>query len=294
MTYEQALHAAAIADDRLVVLTAENRAAIRGLPEALGPRFIDFGISEQTMVGAAAGLALRGRIPVAHALATFLTLRAFEFIRTDVGIPGLPVKLIGGVPGFLSEANGPTHQAIEDVALMRAIPGMQIVCPSDEEELVAALPEVLNSPAPTYVRYVGGPARVEHRTPFVLGRAERLREGHDLTVLTYGLLVAEAASAVDELRPAGDPRPPASPAHAGTSRRGGPARGRGRDPAAGHGGGPPAGRWPGEHRRRVPRPPGADDAARLYRARGTLVPARPARGRLAHRAFQRSGARRRG
>ena len=88
------------------------------------------------MVGAAAGLALRGRIPVVHALATFLTLRAFEFIRTDVGIAGLPVKLVGDVPGFLSEANGPTHQAIEDVALMRGIPGMQVVCPADEEELV--------------------------------------------------------------------------------------------------------------------------------------------------------------
>ena len=66
----------------------------------------------------AAGLALRGRVPVVHALATFLTLRAFEFIRTDVGIAGLPVKLVGTVPGFLSEANGPTHQAIEDLALL--------------------------------------------------------------------------------------------------------------------------------------------------------------------------------
>jgi transketolase len=199
MTYEQALLAAAREDERVLVLTAENRAAIRGLPAALGGRFIDFGIAEQTMVGAAAGLALRGRIPVAHALATFLTLRAFEFIRTDVGIAGLPVKLAGGVPGFLSEANGPTHQAIEDVALMRGIPGMQVVCPSDEDELVAALPAILHSPAPTYVRYVGGPARVPHRTPFALGRAEQLRDGYDLTVATYGLLVAEAATAVDEL-----------------------------------------------------------------------------------------------
>src|SRR5207245_579692 len=144
------------ADPRVVVMTAENRAAIRALPEKLGARFIDVGICEQTMVGAAAGLALRGRVPVVHALATFLTMRAFEFIRTDVGIGRLPVKLVGGVPGFLSDANGPTHQAIEDVALMRGIPGMEIVCPTDEEELAAALPEILQSPRPAYIRYVGG------------------------------------------------------------------------------------------------------------------------------------------
>ena len=154
------------------MLTAENRAAIRGLPEALGTRFIDFGIAEQTMVGAAAGLALRGRIPVAHALATFLTLRAFEFIRTDVGIAGLPVKLVGGVPGFLSEANGPTHQAIEDVALMRGIPGMQVVCPSRRGRAGGgAARHPAAARAPTYIRYVGGPARVTHRHPLRARRA---------------------------------------------------------------------------------------------------------------------------
>src|SRR3954468_20599566 len=121
-TYEEVLLECALADERIVVMTAENRAAIRNLPAKLGERFIDVGIAEQTMIGAAAGLALRGRIPIVHALATFLTLRAFEFIRTDVGIGGLPVKLVGTVPGFLSEANGPTHQALEDVALMRGIP----------------------------------------------------------------------------------------------------------------------------------------------------------------------------
>jgi len=93
-TYEQALLALAREREDLVVMTAENRAHIRGLPEALGPRFIDVGICEQTMVGAAAGLALRGRRPVVHALATFLTLRSFEFIRTDVGIPRLPVNQV--------------------------------------------------------------------------------------------------------------------------------------------------------------------------------------------------------
>src|SRR5215475_12524824 len=106
MTYEELLTQTALEDERIVVMTAENRALVRNIPKVLGNRFIDTGITEQTMVGVAAGLALRGRIPVAHALATFLTMRAFEFIRTDVGIPSLPVKIVGWVPGFMSESNG--------------------------------------------------------------------------------------------------------------------------------------------------------------------------------------------
>ncbi len=191
-TYESTLLSLCEADPRIVVLTAENRAAIRNLPEPLGSRFIDVGICEQTMIGMAAGLALRGRIPVVHALATFLTLRAFEFIRTDVGIGRLPVKLIGGVPGFLSEANGPTHQAIEDVAILRSIPGMEIFCPADEEELVRALPAIMASPAPAYVRYNARPAAIRHRTAFSIGSAEVLSNGGDVALLVSGLLLEEA------------------------------------------------------------------------------------------------------
>src|SRR6202035_5732138 len=107
MSYEQLLTQTALSDERFIVMTAENRALVRNIPAKLGNRFIDTGITEQTMIGAAAGLALRGRIPVVHALASFLTMRAFEFIRTDVGIAHLPVKLCGYIPGFLSDGNRP-------------------------------------------------------------------------------------------------------------------------------------------------------------------------------------------
>jgi transketolase len=201
-TYGDALRDLVLRDPRVVVLTAENRAAIRQLPDQIGDRFVDVGICEQTMIGMAAGLALRGRIPVVHALATFLTLRAFEFIRDDVGIAGLPVKLVGGVPGFLSEANGPTHQAIDDLAVMRAIPGMQIFCPSDASELLAGLPSVLTSPSPTYIRFNATPSRLHH-APFELGWAEVLAEGSDLGVISAGLLVPYAKEACDLLRAEG-------------------------------------------------------------------------------------------
>jgi transketolase len=202
MNYEEKLWELAQTDERIVVMTAENRAAIRNLPSKLGSRFIDVGIAEQTMVGAAAGLALRGRVPLVHALATFLTLRAFEFVRTDVGIPGLPVKLVGGVPGFLSDGNGPTHQAIEDVSLMRGIPNMQVVCPADHDELVEALPKIIESNNPCYIRYNAFPKAVPHNEPFELGKAEVLSDGQDVTLLTYGFLVREVWKAKEVLEAA--------------------------------------------------------------------------------------------
>lgn len=200
-TYETVLLDAARDDPRLIVVTAENRAAIRGLPEKLGPRFLDTGITEQTMIGLAAGLALRGRIPVVHALATFLTMRAFEFIRTDVGIPGLPVKLVGAVPGVLSEANGPTHQALEDVALMRGIPSVRVFCPADLEDLLAGLPAVLADPHPWYIRYCDRPAVTAHR-PFQPGRAEVFHADarDDVALLVSGALFREVWEAAAHLR----------------------------------------------------------------------------------------------
>lgn len=206
MTYEEQLLQLAQADNRIVVMTAENRAAIRNLPAALGDRFIDVGIAEQTMIGAAAGLAVRGRVPIVHALATFLTLRAFEFIRDDVGIANVPVILVGGVPGFLSDANGPTHQAIEDISLMRGIPNMGVFCPADREELVAALPLLFSSAKPWYIRYYSGEPVKVHTAAFELGKAEVYPsfatedEGDEVTILTYGFLLGEALKAQEILQ----------------------------------------------------------------------------------------------
>lgn len=191
-TYEDLLIELARRDPRIVVLTAENRAAIRRIPAALGDRFIDTGITEQMMVGMGAGLAVRGRIPVMHALAAFLTARSYEFIRTDLGIAGLPGKLVGSVAGVLSEANGPTHQAIDDIAIMRAIPRMGIFCPADTDELLAGLPEVLAHDGPCYIRYIDRPRAFPHPAPFALGRAEVIGRGTDVAILTYGAMARDA------------------------------------------------------------------------------------------------------
>jgi len=194
MNYQELIKQTALADERIVVMTAENRAVVRELPPVLGPRFIDVGIAEQTMIGAAAGLALRGRIPICHALAPFLIYRAYEFVRTDVGIAHLPVKLSSWIAGFLSDGNGPTHQAIEDVALMRGIPGMTVFCPADEADMLAMLPAIWASPDPAYVRLIVRKTDFQH-APFQIGKAEVVSKGTDVTLLVYGYLFEEARQA---------------------------------------------------------------------------------------------------
>lgn len=198
MNYEDILYQLAEADERIIVMTAENRAAIRNLPSKLNNRFIDVGIAEQTMVGLAAGLALRGRIPIVHALASFLSMRAFEFIRTDVGIGNLPVKIVGSFAGFLSEANGPTHQAIEDVSLMRGIPNINVFCPADEDELINGLVHVVNSKEPFYIRYNNIKPMMKH-SEFEIGKAEVIGDGYDVAILVYGTLFTQALIAKNQL-----------------------------------------------------------------------------------------------
>lgn len=202
MTYEELLTQISVADERVVVMTAENRALVRNLPGILGKRFIDTGITEQTMIGAAAGLALRGRIPVVHALASFLTMRAFEFVRTDAGIPDLPVKLSGFIPGFLSDGNGPTHQAIEDISIMRGIPNVNVLAPADEDDLVKMLPLIWSEKSPSYTRINTRKTGYEHQ-PFEWGKAEVIAEGTDVTILTYGLMFEQALVAVEILKSEG-------------------------------------------------------------------------------------------
>ncbi len=202
MTYEELLTRISLNDERVVVMTAENRALVRNLPTILGKRFIDTGITEQTMIGAAAGLALRGRIPVVHALASFLTMRAFEFVRTDAGIPDLPVKLSGFIPGFLSDGNGPTHQAIEDISIMRGIPNVNVFAPADEDDLVKMLSTIWSAPSPAYTRINTRKTGYEHQ-PYEWGKAEMIAEGSDVTILTYGLLFEQALAAVEILKSEG-------------------------------------------------------------------------------------------
>lgn len=195
MNYEEKIIELALKNNNILVLTAENRASIRSIPNIILKQFIDTGINEQSLIGIASGLALRGRKIILHGIAAFITMRAFEFIRTDIGYPCLDVKIVGSFPGFLSTANGPTHQAIEDISLMRSIPNVNIFCPADEDDLIKGLPTIINYNRPFYVRYNDLPSEVEH-SEFALGRAEVFGDGRDIAILTYGTLFNESLKAV--------------------------------------------------------------------------------------------------
>ncbi len=187
MNYEQYLQQNCKEDPSIVVMTSENRAAMRGIQAELGQRLIDTGIAEQTLCGMAAGLALCGKKPIIHALAAFLTMRSFEFIRTDIGIANLPVKIVGAVAGILSEANGPTHQAIEDLSLMRGIPNLKVFAPTDWSDLALGMQKILHDPSPWYIRYTNLEPVIKHEA-FEIGKAEQLFEGDEMTLISYGAL----------------------------------------------------------------------------------------------------------
>jgi transketolase len=194
MTYEDLIFDLIKKDDRFIIMTSENRSAMRNITSKIKNNFIDVGIAEQTLIGMSAGLALRGRIPIVHALATFLTMRAFEFIRTDIGIANLSVKIVGAVPGFLSDANGPTHQAIEDVSIMRGIPNVNVFCPADEDDMLQCLPAIFADISPFYIRYNNTKPLIEHSN-YEIGKAEVFGEGRDVAILVYGFLFSEAFKA---------------------------------------------------------------------------------------------------
>jgi transketolase len=203
MSYEKILEELVKTDDRFLVMTAENRASIRNLTSKIEGKFFDVGISEMSLVGISAGLAIRGRIPIVHALAKFLTGRAYEFICTDVAYPKLPIKLIGSFAGLLSTANGPTHQAIDDIGLMTNLPNMNVFCPADIEDMLICLPQILKSDEPFYIRYNDQPSHIIHNRNYKIGESELISDGINITILVHGILLKQAIEVKNKLNESG-------------------------------------------------------------------------------------------
>ncbi|WP_315831681.1 transketolase family protein [Bradyrhizobium prioriisuperbiae] len=200
--YGDALVAAARRDPRIVCLCAdlpgptETDAFKQELPE----RYIEAGIAEANMVGMAAGMARCGEIPFLHSFCVFVTRRAYDQVANQIAYPGLPVKLVGFLPG-LTTMLGVSHQAIDDIAMMRALPNMTIIEPSGPEQLGAAVAAALDVPGPVYLRMKrpdGAMASLQART-IQRGRGEILREGADGTIVACGLMVSAALQAADRL-----------------------------------------------------------------------------------------------
>ncbi len=179
----------------LVVLDADlsGSTKTKDFSKAYPDRFFNMGIAEGGMVTAAAGLAAAGKIPFASSFAVFASGRAWEQIRTSVTYPHLNVKIVGTHAGLSVGEDGATHQATEDIAIMRAIPGMLVVCPCDGNETRLAVKALLDYDGPAYLRL--GRADVETVTDnlpgyeFQLGKGTFLKDGSDVTIIATGLTV---------------------------------------------------------------------------------------------------------
>ena len=189
----------------LVVLDADLSSATmtKSFAKAYPDRFLDMGIAEANMIGVAAGLSTCGKKPFANSFAMFTAGRAYEQVRNSVAYPHLNVKCVGSHGGLSVGEDGATHQCVEDLALMSAIPGMLVVNPCDGNEMRAAVKALLEYEGPAYLRL--GRMAVETVTDavegyeFALGKAAKLREGKDVTICATGLMVQRALAAAELL-----------------------------------------------------------------------------------------------
>jgi len=167
-------------------------------------RFLSFGLAEQNMIGAAGGLAREGFYPYIHTFAVFIYRRAYDQILGSVAYPNLPVRMIGFLPGIMTPG-GITHQAIEDVAIMRAVPNMTVVEVGDATEIETILDEIQAVNGPVYVRMLRGevPRLFAATEPFKLNKARILSKGNDITLFTSGICTEEAMRVTSVLKQKG-------------------------------------------------------------------------------------------
>jgi transketolase len=201
--FGHALAALAETDERIVGLSADlaKYTDMHIFAQAFPERFFQLGMAEQLLLGAAAGFAEAGLIPFASTYSVFATRRAYDFLCLDAAEPGLNVNVVGGLPG-LTTGYGPSHQATEDVAIFRGIPGLTIVDPCDSVDIEQAVPQLAATPGPTYLRLLRGKVPTvldEYDYTFELGKAKILRAGRDVVLISSGLMTMRALQAAERL-----------------------------------------------------------------------------------------------
>jgi len=207
VSYGNALKRIGATNENLVVLDADlsksTKTAVFGaeFPE----RHFNMGIAEQNMVGVAAGLAASGKIPVASSFAMFAAGRAFEIVRNSVCYPKLNVKICATHAGVTVGDDGASHQAIEDLSIMRSLPNMVVLNPGDDVTAQKAVDAMLEYVGPVYARFGRAEVPVVHAedVDFVIGKGIQMSEGTDVTIIATGILVAEAVEAKETLEKEG-------------------------------------------------------------------------------------------
>ena len=190
-------------DKRIVVLDADLSESTRSkkFKDLYPDRFFNIGISEQDMIGTAAGLAISGKIPFACTFAVFATGRVYDQIRVSVAYSNANVKIIGTHAGLLTGEDGASHQALEDVALMRALPNMTIIQPADALETEKAVKAIIKHEGPVYLRLGRAkiPTITSENQEFEIGKGTILKEGSDITIIASGIMVHKALEAAELL-----------------------------------------------------------------------------------------------
>lgn len=169
--------------------------------QAYPDRFFEIGVAEQNLVTVAAGLAAVGKVPFASSYAAFSPGRNWEQIRTTIALADNNVKVVGSHAGVSVGPDGATHQMLEDIALMRVLPNMQVIVPADSVEAEKATLALAASPKPAYLRLARekSPIITTAQTPFSLGKAQVFREGEDLTIIACGTMVYQSLTAAEAL-----------------------------------------------------------------------------------------------
>lgn len=203
-SYGKALAALAPVNDKIVVLDADLSKSTKtaDFKAVCEERFFNMGIAEGNMMGVAAGLATCGKIPYVSTFAMFAAGRAFEQIRNSICYPKLNVKVCATHAGLTVGEDGASHQAIEDLALMRSVPNMTVICPADAVETVAAIKAIAEYDGPCYVRLGRSAVNVindENTYEFKIGKGVALAEGNDVTIVATGIMVDVALEAKEAL-----------------------------------------------------------------------------------------------
>ena len=185
----------------VVVLEADlgNATKSNAFKEVAPERYFNMGISEQDLIGTAAGFAAAGKIPLASTFAVFATGRAFEQVRNSVCYPKLNVKICATHAGLTVGADGGSHQAVEDISLMRTLPNMTVINPADAKEAEAAVLAAIDYQGPVYIRLGRAETKDIHDDSyhFEWGKAEVLRQGSDVTICATGIMTAKALDAAE-------------------------------------------------------------------------------------------------
>lgn len=200
------VHELARKDERVVFVGSDlGVGTLAAFRDEFPERFIMEGVSEASILGLAAGLAFEGHIVYVNTLAVFLTRRAFEQAAMDIALHQLNVRLIGNGGGLVYAPLGPTHMAVEDIALMRAVPNMAIVAPADALEMRRIMPLVHEHQGPVYIRLAKGndPVVTKEDTPLAFGKPVPVRAGGDALLITTGITLKVAMDAAALLAPKG-------------------------------------------------------------------------------------------